>query len=68
MKEEKEAKGTSSETQTATDENNEKTAWKRFCHKRGINHNLIWLKVTLFVMHGGMQKVNISKLNFPFYA
>lgn len=42
-----------SETQTASDENGEKSKWERFCRERGINSNLIMLKVTLFVMHGG---------------
>jgi hypothetical protein len=47
---------TSSETQTAKDDVNvmeEKSFWARFCQKHGVNSNLVMLKVTLFVMHGG---------------
>lgn len=46
-------KASSNETQTTTDDNNEKSSWEKFCHKRGINPNLLMLKTTLFVMHGG---------------
>lgn len=42
----------SDEVQT-TEVEDEKTAFSRFCHKHGINSNLIMLKVTLFVMYGG---------------
>jgi hypothetical protein len=41
------------ETQTASDEGSKKSSWERFFSKRGINSNLLMLKVTLFVMHGG---------------
>lgn len=40
------------ETQTS-DEKNETSSWAKFCNKRGINSNLLMLKTTLFVMHGG---------------
>lgn len=47
----------SSETQTVNKEDvndpAEKTFWSKFCQKHGINSNLVMLKVTLFVMHGG---------------
>lgn len=46
-------KASSSETQTTPDNNDEKSSWTRFCLKRGINPNLLMLKMTLFVMHGG---------------
>lgn len=49
---------TSNETQTQTvkedvNAGEEKDFWSRFCHKHGINKNLVMLKITLFVMHGG---------------
>lgn len=47
---------TSCETQTVKDEvkeEDEKSVWGRFCHRHGVNPNLVMLKVTLFVMHGG---------------
>lgn len=49
---------TSCETQTAKEDvkediNEEKSAWARFCHRHGVNSNLVMLKITLFVMHGG---------------
>ena len=31
----------------------EPTWWADFCQRRGINPNLIMLKITLFVMYGG---------------
>lgn len=31
----------------------ELTAFYKFCDRRGINANLIMLKITLFVMYGG---------------
>lgn len=31
----------------------EETAFTKFCDRRGINANLIMLKITLFVMYGG---------------
>ena len=44
----------SCEMQTAPDEDNEeKTAWAKFCGRHGVNPNLVMLKLTLFVMHGG---------------
>lgn len=46
------------ETQTATDDSNEKSSWEKFCRERGINSNLLMLKVTLFVMHGGNSTLN----------
>lgn len=57
---------TSSETQTQTvkddaKDGEEKDFWSRFCHKHGINKNLVMLKVTLFVMHGG--KIEFSIIN-----
>lgn len=53
-------KSTSNETQTQSDEDNKKSSWAKFCNKRGINPNLLMLKVTLFVMHGGKEK-NVIK-------
>lgn len=44
---------TSNETQTASEDKSSKSAWYRFCLRRGINPNLVMLKMTLFVMHGG---------------
>jgi hypothetical protein len=41
------------ETETSPDDSDEKSSWVKFCNKRGINSNLIMLKVTLFVMYGG---------------
>ena len=46
-------KAISNETQTSTEDKDGKSAWAKFCIKRGINPNLLMLKVTLFVMHGG---------------
>lgn len=38
----------------ATDTNDaEKTKYRQFCYKKGINPDLIMLKITLFVMYGG---------------
>lgn len=51
-------KSTSNETQTQSDEDGKKSSFDNFCHKRGINSNLLMLKVTLFVMHGG-KKIRI---------
>jgi hypothetical protein len=31
----------------------ELTKFGKFCHRHGINSNLIMLKITLFVMYGG---------------
>lgn len=50
-------KASSNETQTMADDIDEKSSWSKFCHKRGINPNLLMLKMTLFVMHGGKQKL-----------
>lgn len=36
----------------------ELTAFSKFCERRGINSNLIMLKITLFVMYGG-KRTNI---------
>lgn len=47
---------TTNETQTTKEDvnvNEGKSFWSRFCQKHGINSNLVMLKVTLFVMHGG---------------
>lgn len=46
----------SNETQTTTEENNEKSSWAKFFLRRGINPNLLMLKMTLFVMHGGKKR------------
>lgn len=46
-------KASSNETQTISDDDNEKSSWAKFCHEKGINSNLLMLKMTLFVMHGG---------------
>lgn len=37
------------------DEKPELTKLDKFCQRHGINPNLIMLKITLFVMYGGMQ-------------
>lgn len=55
-------KAESHETQTTSDEKNEKSAWARFCHRRGINHNLLMLKMTLFVMHGGKRSDSVTMI------
>lgn len=34
-------------------ERSEKSSWAKFCNRRGVNPNLVMLKLTLFVMHGG---------------
>lgn len=39
-------------TETQTDEK-QMTKFSKFCNRRGINPNLIMLKITLFVMYGG---------------
>lgn len=49
-------KAACNETQTTSDNDNEKSSWAKFCHQRGINSNLLMLKMTLFVMHGGKYK------------
>jgi hypothetical protein len=41
------------ETGTDTNEKPELSKFGRFCHRHGINSNLIMLKITLFVMYGG---------------
>lgn len=46
-------KNMSSETQTVPDEKKEDSTWAKYCQGRGINSNLLMLKATLFVMHGG---------------
>lgn len=46
-------KNISSETQTVHDERRKDTTWAKYCEARGINSNLLMLKATLFVMHGG---------------
>lgn len=38
---------------TDCDEKPELTRFGKFCARRGINSNLIMLKITLFVMYGG---------------
>lgn len=43
------------ETQTQSEDDDKKSSWGKFCNKRGINSNLLMLKVTLFVMHGGKE-------------
>lgn len=53
----------SNETQTTYNEKSEKSGWARFCLRNGINPNLVMLKITLFVMHGGRRmddKVTLS--------
>lgn len=54
----------SNETQTQSDENNKKSSWAKYCLKRGINPNLLMLKVTLFVMHGGEKKIKFQRIVF----
>lgn len=52
----KSAASTETQTQTVKGEGLdpvEKSWWSEFCLKYGINSNLVMLKVTLFVMHGG---------------
>lgn len=49
-------KSSTNETQTTQSEDG-KSAWSKFCQKRSINSNLIMLKVTLFVMHGGEYQI-----------
>lgn len=68
-------KSSSNETQTATENKSEKSAWYRFCLRRGINPNLLMLKMTLFVMHGGkfwklsyIRRSNNFKSKFPFHC
>lgn len=40
--------------ETATDTNDKpETKFGKFCDRKGINPNLIMLKITLFVMYGG---------------
>ena len=39
-------------TEPATDEK-PMTKYGKFCQEKGINPNLIMLKITLFVMYGG---------------
>lgn len=41
------------ESQTMSDEEIDKSSWARFWRRHGVNPNLLMLKVTLFVMHGG---------------
>lgn len=43
----------SEETQTASANKDEKTAWSKLCRRNGVNPNLVMLKITLFMMHGG---------------
>lgn len=40
------------------------TKFGEFCQKRGINSNLIMLKITLFVMYGG----NIFKIPLIYFV
>lgn len=44
-------KASSCEIQTSNED--EKSSWAKFCRKHGVNPNLIMLKITLFVLHGG---------------
>lgn len=49
-----EEKSKEKEMSTETDlEKPELTKFSQFCQRRGINSNLIMLKITLFVMYGG---------------
>lgn len=50
------------ETQTSSDESNKKSQFEKFCLERGINSNLLMLKMTLFVMHGGNAVFILIKL------
>lgn len=40
-------------TDVGTDEKPHLTKFGKFCQRRGINSNLIMLKISLFVMYGG---------------
>lgn len=40
-------------TDVGTDEKPELTKFGKFCQRKGINSNLIMLKISLFVMYGG---------------
>lgn len=46
----------------------ELTEFRKFCLRHGINANLIMLKITLFVMYGGMNQrfCRIYFMNFHF--
>lgn len=46
-------KTSNNDVQTASETSDEKSKWSKFCQKRGVNSNLIMLKLSLFVMHGG---------------
>lgn len=52
-------KDTGTETETETEKQDDETekhhlsSYGRFCARKGINPNLIMLKITLFVMYGG---------------
>lgn len=50
------------ETEMSTEDDIDKpeeTAFTKFCDRHGINANLIMLKITLFVMYGGNEQMNI---------
>lgn len=47
------------ENDSNQDQNNADTRYEKFCKKWNINSNLVMLKLTLFVLYGGMN--NISK-------
>lgn len=36
----------------------EKSAWQRLCIRYGVNPNLVMLKISLFVMYGGMYTIH----------
>lgn len=40
----------------------ELTKFSKFCQRHGINSNLIMLKITLFVMYGGMLESILLKI------
>lgn len=39
----------------------ELTKFGKFCQRKGINSNLIMLKITLFVMYGGRHSIEQKK-------
>lgn len=45
-------------TDIGTSEKPELTKFGKFCQRRGINSNLIMLKISLFVMYGGKEVPN----------
>lgn len=51
------------EKEMSTEDDIEKpelTKFRKYCQRHGINANLIMLKITLFVMYGGMKLIFCS--------